>query len=157
MCRIASDGRCELSDLVVEDGRIKILAGETIEENPGRFETYYPAGHYTTGFFYIDTAVIVDIGWENAIIVAREDGTVKYGDMQYIVVKPLVEGLQMFDEWEAETFRFWVNGKNSTEEFQVGDVVKIVHSGSWGGSANPLGPVSSPLDISRVHPDYIPQ
>ena len=157
VCRIASDGRCELSDLVVEDGRIKILAGETIEENPGRFETYYPAGHYTTGFFYIDTAVIVDIGWENAIIVAREDGTVKYGDMQYIVVKPLVEGLQMFDEWEAETFRFWVNGKNSTEEFQVGDVVKIVHSGSWGGSANPLGPVSSPLDISRVHPDYIPQ
>lgn len=146
VCRIALDGRCELSDLVVEDGRIKILAGETIEENPGRFETYYPKSRNKIGFFYIDTAVIVDIGWENVSVVVSENEKYEYGECHYIVVKPVVEGLQMFEECEADTFKFWLNDKNSNEDLQVGDVVRIVHPG-W----------NRPLDISRVHPDYIPQ
>ncbi len=146
-------GEWELSDVspdYLREGRIVIDPSENITIDGGMIGAY---GKETKarGMFWIDVAVIVDMGVEDNVTVGNaEDGSVIYGSREYIVVKPLIDGTQMFYNWEADTFRFWIGEEYTSEELQIGDAVKIVHNGGWGGSERELGPANGPVDISKM-------
>ncbi len=150
-------GEWEISDISADylrKGRIVIEPSENIMIDGGMLGAYSTETR-KRGIFYIDVAVIVDMGIENIVVGNGEGNELVYGDMEYIVVKPLVPGTQMFENWEAETFRFWISDEVTTDELQIGDTVKIVHNGGWGGSERELGPASGPVDISKMPSDAL--
>lgn len=152
------NGEWELSDIsedYLREGRIVIEPSENIEIDSGMIGAY---GEETMvrRMFWIDVAVIVDKGVEDNVVIGNaEDGSVIYGSREFIVVKPLIPGTQMFYSWEADTFRFWIGEEYTNEELRIGDQVKIVHNGGWGGSERELGPASAPVDISKMPNDSL--
>ncbi|MBP3378636.1 MAG: hypothetical protein J6L96_07790 [Clostridia bacterium] len=143
------------SEEYLREGRLVIEPTENIMIDSGMIGAYSEETQ-TRRMFYIDVGVIVDMGTEdNVVIVNGQDFEPVYGSMSYIVVKPLIPGTQMFCNWEADTFRFWIGEGYTNEELQIGDTVKIVHNGGWGGSERELGPASGPVDISKMPSDAL--